>query len=449
MTNWQADMTSGTKQNSSKSYFAAGAIMAAAMVVRAAWVLYCARAGSLFVGGDPFQIGEIGAIARNLAEHRGFSFPFGIGSDPTGWECPIVPFIYAAAIKLAGGATIHAATLIVYLQVIAGGIGAGLYWLNVRHLVDRNPGGFAGWLSPAIAAGVCLWPESVFSVTQLWYFVWQEVALALFLLLAMRWTEKPGRRSAALAGISGGVLALINVTPIPIVLITIALVAAKTRFNRDSLRSPAIALLCFLAVIAPWLTRNALVFHALVPLRSNAGYEIFQGNNAIECIREPYDAPHPANHKREFQLYMQMGEIQYCRYSFHRAVDYISAHPLQTAWRIGDRIYVTWLTDLTDRWVPYDVTPWWQRSVRFRMRFLFSAMLVIAATAAFLLGVIRGRFALLPHAHIIAAILILLPFPHYFTLADTEYTTTFRMLVAITALCMMALRAEKRDTARA
>jgi hypothetical protein len=436
-------MKSGTNLNSSKSFATAVAIMVVAMVVRSAWVLYCARTGSLVAGGDSWKMGEIAAIAINLAQHRGFSFPFGVGTQPTAWESPIVPSVYAAIIRFLGGATLQAATTIACLQIVVGGFGAGLYWLIVRRLINRNPGKFADWLSPAVANVVCLWPGSVVSVTQVWYFVWQEAALALFLLLAMRWVEKPGPRSAALAGISGGVLALINVTPIPVVLIAIALVAARSRFSRDSLPSTAIALLCFLAVTAPWMTRNTLAFHAFVPLRSNTGYELFQGNNAIECIREPDDAPHPANHKREFELYMQMGEIPYCRYSFHRAVDYIRAHPLQTARRIGDRIYVTWLTDLTDHWMPHDETPWWHGSLAGRMRFLLSALLVIAATVTFVWGMIRGRFASLPYSPMFAAILILLPFPHYLTLADQEYTATFRMLVAITSLCMMALKKEK------
>ena len=230
VTSRHAGFESGIRRDSGESLMLrAFAIMATAAAARAAWVLFCARAGTLFVAGNPFGTGEMTTIAINLAQHRGFSFPFGVGSQPTAWECPVVPFIYAAMMKLAGGATLQAATLIVYLQVMAGGIGAGLYWLIVRRLIDRNPGRFARWLSPATAAGVCLWPGSIGSVTDLWYFVWQEAALALFLLLAMRWAEQPSARRAALAGISGGVLALVNVTPIPIVLIAIASVAAILR----------------------------------------------------------------------------------------------------------------------------------------------------------------------------------------------------------------------------
>jgi hypothetical protein len=43
--------------------------------------------------------------------------------------------------------------------------------------------------------------------------------------------------------------------------------------------------------------------------------------------------------------------------------------------------------------------------------------------------------------------LILLPFPHYLTLADPEYTNTFRMLVAITSLCMLASRVNVAEPA--
>ena len=423
---------------------AAITVLISAVGIRILWVIHASVSGVLFLSGNPLGSGEMTTIATNLAQHRGFSFPFGVGSQPTAWECPIVPLIYAFLIRLAGGPNDRAVFLMIYLQAIVGGFGAWLYWLLIRRLMHRYPSRFAGWLSLAVAVAVCLWPESLASVTQLWYFVWQEAALAMFLLFAFEWVENLSAWRAVLVGLSGGFLALINVTPIPIVVCAIVLVALRPAPRPVLRRSAAIAAVCFIATIAPWLIRNAIVFHSIVPLRSNTGYELFQGNNPIKCIFEPPAAPHPANHGAEFRLYMQMGEIRYCRYSFHRAMQYVRAHPAQTARRIADRIYVTWFSDLTDHWVFPDESPWWRQPLRSRIHYAGTAILILLAVFFFLWGVIRGRFRLLPYAPIFAAILILLPFPHYFTLADTQYTATFRMLVALTSLCMLAL---KGDTA--
>jgi len=419
------------------------AVLVAAVLVRSFWALICEIRGTLFLGGNPLSFGEMASIATNLAQHRGFSFPFGTGSTPTAWECPVVPSIYAVLIRMAGGPNHHAVSLIIYLQAVVGGLGAWLYWVLVRGFVRRYPGRFADWLAGAAAIVVCLWPESVGSVTQFWYFVWQEAGLGLFLLLAFEWSEQPTARRAVLAGLSGGLLALINVTPILIVLSAILFVAMRSGFRPVALRSAGLASLCFIAVIAPWLVRNAIVFHTRVPLRSNTGYEVFQGNNPLECIREPAMAPHPANHGGEYQLYMQMGEIQYCRFSFDRAVQYIRDHPVQTVRRIGDRVYVTWITDVAEHWMPKGEIPWWQESLRFRLRYIVTAALTIVSTASFVWGLIFGRFRRLPYAPMLASILILLPFPHYFTLADPQYTTTFRMMVALTSICMLALRVDR------
>jgi len=385
----------------------------------------------------------VGNIAINLFHGRGFSDPFGIGSTPTAWECPAIPFVFAAIMKIAGGVNVQAAQIILYLQCVVGAAGVTTFWLVIRKLIDANPSSFARWLSPAVAVTVCFWPGSVLSAACLWDYVWQEAALALFLYLALVWSENATLARSVLVGLSGSLLALINITPGPIVLAAFLLMALGSGLRPKARKMPAVAALCFLVGIAPWLMRNMVVFHTYVPLRSNAGFEIFQGNNPVECILNPYHAPHPDNDPNELRKYLDMGEVRYCRYSLHRAVQYIQAHPTQTVRRIVDRVYVTWFTDLTSHWVRYPDVPWWTKKLRSKVRYGASATLMVLSAGCFLWGLIRGRFALLPYRYMFAAVLILLPLPYYPTVADAPYTATFRMCVAITSLCMMALKPKR------
>jgi hypothetical protein len=412
-------------------------VLTAAIAIRILWVAYCCTNGAVFNDSHPFAAGEMGRIATNLAANRGFSSPFGMGSQPTAWESPLVPYFFSLVMKACGGASMRAAATVLYIQAVIGGFGAWLYWLVVRRLVHRNAGRIAVWVSPVVAVLVCIWPESVVETVDLWYYVWQEAFLALLLFALLLWREQSNHRRAAIAGICGGVLALISVTPVPAAVILMTMVGLSS--PRRDYRPALTAGLCFAVVIAPWLVRNSMVFHAFVPLRSNAGYEIFQGNNAIECIREPVNAPHPATDANQYRLYQQMGEIRYSRYCLSLAASYVRAHPLQTAYRIGVRAYVVWLTDLTDHWAPSNATRWWQRSALHKSLVVVSSGLILLAALSFWWGVIRGRFARLPHAAGFGALLVLLPLPHYITLADPEYTTTFRMLVAITSVCMIGV----------
>jgi hypothetical protein len=357
-----------------------------------------------------------------------------------------VPFIYAAAMKLAGGPNVRAAIPVLYVQSIIGGLGAWLYWLIIRRLASRSPGKLASWVSPVVAALVCFWPESLVSVTVLWYYVWQEAFIALFLFALLLWTERGTPVSAANAGLCCGALALVSVTPVPAAVILMGAAAWRSRRNRY--RGAVIATASFAAVIAPWVIRNSIAFDTVVPLRSNAGFEIFQGNNPIECIREPADAPHPASDLGQYRLYEQMGEIRYSRRCLDLAGSYVQAHPLQTAYRIVARVYIVWLTDLSNHWAPSYAVPFGQRSTLYKLRYIISSVLIVFAVGSFWWGVTRGRFASLPYPGGFFVLLFFLPLPHYLTLADPEYTTTFRMLLAITSICMMGLRQSVAMVAR-
>ncbi len=112
-------------------------------------------------------------------------------------------------------------------------------------------------------------------LTELWYFVWQELAVAAVVWAALRWCDDSDRRYGLMLGMLGGLLALINVTAIPI--FGVAVLCPILGSENRGRALPAVITPASVAalIIAPWILRNALTFGCFVPIRSNAGYELF------------------------------------------------------------------------------------------------------------------------------------------------------------------------------
>jgi hypothetical protein len=99
---------------------------------------------------------------------------------------------------------------------------------------------------------------------------------------------------------------------------------------------PGVVLFAFLSAI--WPVRNALVMHAFIPLRSNMGYELWQGN------RPGADgfflvALHPNTSVSELRRWQELGELGYMAEKSALAKSAIAADPMRfvglTAKRFG------------------------------------------------------------------------------------------------------------------
>ncbi len=290
-----------------------------------------------------------------------------------------------------------------------------------------------------------LWPESINSIIDPWYWVWQEAALAIFVLLAMRWWDEADYRSGVFLGLAGGVLALINVSPLPIIAVAILFPVLKKYCQGLRLGPTVISVASFALVVTPWLVRNAVVFRTFVPLRSVAGHALFEGNSELECIREPNNIRHPATDKQEFERYTALGEIRYCHEARECATEYIRQHPWQTVRRTVIRIYVCWFTDLTDHWTPDPEHKWWTGTGQSIVRHLALVLITWASIGVILWAALSGRFRSLPYAPLFAAVVVFLPVPNYFTFADPEYTMVLRMWLGVIAVLLLALRSPQTE----
>jgi hypothetical protein len=145
--------------------------------------------------------------------------------------------------------------------------------------LSRNTAAVAGLV-------LCFWPESLLRLTEPWYFVWQELGFALLIWLGLRWCDRPTLSTGSALGAVGGIVALINVNPIPIFAVAIAAPLLERRsFDAPQWRAAMLCAGIATLIVVPWVVRNIAVFGRLYPVRSNAPFELFQGNNPKDCIR--------------------------------------------------------------------------------------------------------------------------------------------------------------------
>ena len=377
---------------------------------------------------------ENGRIAVNLAAGKGFHSPFD-AEMPTAWLCPAIPALWAVVLWAFAGSPRLIMLSALSLQAIASSLAVVMYVLLLQRLLG-------GRLSPRVLAvwglAVALWPESLLRLTDLWYYPWQELGVALLVWCGISWAQQPSRRNAVALGCTGGIVALINVTPIPLFLLAVGGPLLR-RSATHVWRRAALALVIAGLIVAPWLLRHAAVFGRFVPLRGNGGFELLQGNNPRAIIRMTQGSVHPGVDPRELERYRALGEYEYNQESLRMALVWIRGHPLDFLYNAAARAYVAWFTDLTDRW-SWTGVPWWaddRIGWRVAAQNVTSSVTALITVPVALFALWRSGVAAVPWPHLVFGVLLLIPLPHYFTQIDPAYVAFLRvwlMMIAVIAL---------------
>ena len=162
------------------------------------------------------------------------------------------------------------------------------------------------------------------------------VVLAVDLVIAGFCWCRPlqGWKSAVGWGLLGGLCAMIN----PIVALTWGVLSAAVMIRERAWYRFGIAALIAALTLTPWIVRNYLVFGRLIPVKSNAPYELYQSQCRQKdgLLRDfnghPYGSAGP-----ERQRYKEVGEMKFIdekREIFWKAV---AADPLDFADRVACR----------------------------------------------------------------------------------------------------------------
>lgn len=141
--------------------------------------------------------------------------------------------------------------------------------------IGRRMGyGRAGWLAGWAAA---LYPELAYSVTTLTDAPWTALGWTVLLWCAVRWVQRPECSRAVGLGLAMGGFALFNPSTMAYFPLILLLGIGRNREKRVLIGS-LVALVISLAVLSPWLVRNACVLGAPV-LRTAWGLNLLRGNH--------------------------------------------------------------------------------------------------------------------------------------------------------------------------
>ena len=377
---------------------------------------------------------EPGDIAYSLATGEGFSSPFRVETGPTAWTTPVYPLLVAGVFEIFGTFTFQAFIAAVLLNILF----STLTCIPIFYL-GRRIGGIA------VAAGAA-WLWAIFPNAVIIPFQWiWDTSLSGLLAAALVWAtlavaDSRRARDWCLYGLLWGAALMTNATllaGLPFLLSWMAVRRSKQRdpgwLSRTALAAAVIVLCC-----VPWTVRNAVVFHAFIPLRSPLWLQLWLGNN--DQYRDTFPGwLHPIDNVAERAKYVRLGELAYMQQKKRDTIGWVKAHPARAAELSAQRFVATWLG------TPH---PWhdFRRESSLLVRMVFLANFLAAIGAA--LGLIRlGMNRDLRRYFVpVAALPVLYPFAFYFSQALLRYRYPIDPLVMLlTALAIQRLRGNSRE----
>lgn len=375
---------------------------------------------------------ELGQVAANIAEGRGFSSPFEPGSTPTAWFAPLIPYLWASLFTIFGTYSPTSLVIIYALQILARAGATALYFETAREATHNR-----STLYPfLISLIITLWPDHFILTTRPWYWGFQELGLSAMVYSGILLVKNTERRTAIVFGLVSGVTLLVNVTPLLLFFITLAVVLL-----RKEIKNCAVAALVMLAIICPWMVRNYLTFNTFVPLRSNFAAELLQGNNERGSIIQHLGSLHPNVDKEERESYRALGEIRYLETAKERALVYMKEHPDVLVRQTVMRVFFFWLTDLFHEGV-YGDEPWSHQPLSQKMMAVFRVLQALLPLLMLTYVTIAGGVFKPPYWVLLVAPLVFLPLPHYLTHIHPTYQAVVRPYLLL--VCLLGWRHRKQ-----
>ncbi len=210
-------------------------------------------------------------IAKSLVKGGGFADPFGDSTGPTAWMPPVLPAILAGILWLADGDVVVVTNVVITLQVLTL-IATGVLCLVIVKKMD----------SRSVAATALLFVAHL--VNQFWYNFqfthdcWWIMLLTDVLVASALWGKPLATRwRAMLWGAFGSAIALSS----PVAAFAWGVMTLALGRRRSQWGNLALALVTAAMILAPWGIRNYRVFGRIIPVKSNAAFELYQS----QCLQ--------------------------------------------------------------------------------------------------------------------------------------------------------------------
>jgi hypothetical protein len=368
------------------------------------------------------QASELDQLARSLLSGHGLSSPFGGATGPSAFLAPGYPALIAAVFYLFGPDALTSAAVIMLLQALFATLTVAVIMLFARRVFNNSTANLAG-LIWAVA------PPLLFLPTIFWETNLSALLLISIVALAFLCSKRPSYSAWFALALCALVALLTNPSLGTATAGCFAWAIFQSRKHRSHRTAPWLAALLCLALFSLWPIRNYRRLHAFIPLRTNLGYELWQGNRA-DSNGFFTAALHPNTNAAEFARYRDLGELGYMQEKSSIAKEEIRTHRARFLQLTAKRIVCFWLgVAETSVWP-----------------------MIAYATTTFLLGL--GGFWLLMRskqskstALLFLIPLVLLPLPYYLTHPDFRFRCVIDpLLTLLAAHAILSLRRTKPTT---
>jgi len=385
---------------------------------------------------SPYNIAhyEQGNVAQALLAGHGFGSPF-LSNQPSAIMPPVYPLIVAALFRIFGIHTPAAMIAVLSLNCMFSALSCIPVFLLARRSFGPRVAAWAGW-------GWAFSPYGVyFSAEWAWSTHLLLLCLCWLFYMAQIMESSPRLDLWAAFGLLAGFAGLTEPSVLVIIPFLMALAAWRlARAAKQWMMPGLVASLVMVAAISPWMVRNAVVFHRLIPMRDSMGLEMYLSNNGYSLHWRSGDH-HPNHDPRELAEY-RAGELAYMDHKSTQAAAYVHAHPGWYAWMCARRAVYLW-------------TGYWSFDPAYLVQEPLDPANIPVATALSLLGLV-GVIVAWRRRHIeairYAGVLFLYPLMYYFV-----HPEAYRMrpldpfLVILGCRAMWALRvrvAQRAETKR-
>ncbi len=281
---------------------------------------------------DPFvkEHWAFGRVARSLVTGHGYGNTFA-DTGASALMPPVYSFILAAIFRIFG---IYTTASIVAAAAFNSVISV-LTCIPIRLIALRCFGQRAARWS------VWAWALSPYGIYFSADWLWSTALVTLLLAILFLWSlrlEAEGRllRWAGF-GLLGGLAALTE----PVVLAVVPMLAVLSAWRLRRLAPLCVAGAVMAASMSPWIVRNYVTFHKLIPVRSGFGLELYMGNSGYS-EHWANRAVHPNHSDSELAEYSRAGEIAYMEHKQRQGMEYIAAHKGWFVWMSLRRALYLW-----------------------------------------------------------------------------------------------------------
>ena len=280
------------------------------------------------------------SIAKAICAGRGFADPFNRQTGPTAWMPPVLPYLIAAVWSATGG-DIDAVTNVFVVLHCAALVWTGAFVLYAwrRERPPAAPGLAVGILVLALAADFLF----AFQITHDHFLV---MAALNGLVLWAGWGRPLASRSRSVGwGLFGGFAALVA----PVLGLVWAGLTVLAGARDKTLSRVALAGLGAAVALTPWAARNYATFGRVIPVKSNANFELYQSHCMYPdgVLTTASFARHPLHAGSEqAREYDELGEAAFMARKGEQFRAAVRADPGEFAGRVGDRFVavVIWYT---------------------------------------------------------------------------------------------------------